>query len=214
MPDSAESSTRERLIEAAAAVFVEQGFREATVREICGRAGANIASVNYHFRDKEGLYRAVLEWAAGQSFAAFSDRAAAFSTGAAADRLSAFIRNIAERMLPEGKHTTISKLMAREMVEPTNALRELVPRFLRPQHDVLRGIVSELLGRSREDRAVCLCCNSIMGQMLFYKHARAVIAELTPEQTYGVDAIDEIVRHVTAFSLGAIAGLRANGGGS
>jgi hypothetical protein len=115
-------------------------------------------------------------------------------------------------MLTEGRHTTISKLMAREMVEPTNALREMVPRFMKPQHDVLRGIVSELLGRSPTERDVYLCCNSIMGQMLFYKHARPVIAQLTPDQSYCSAGIDEIVRHVSAFSLGALSSMRERSG--
>ena len=48
--------TRKRVLTAACAVFVEKGFRDATIAEICDRAGTNTASVNYHFRDKESLY--------------------------------------------------------------------------------------------------------------------------------------------------------------
>ncbi len=55
--------TRQRLLETAGQVFAEQGFRAATVRDICRRAGANIASVNYHFGDKERLYSEVLLFA-------------------------------------------------------------------------------------------------------------------------------------------------------
>ena len=58
---AAAPETRQRLLQAAAEVFAARGFRQATVREICRRAQANLAAVNYHFRDKEGLYADVLE---------------------------------------------------------------------------------------------------------------------------------------------------------
>jgi len=206
--EQAEARTRERLVEAAAEVFVAHGFRDATVREICARAGANIAAVNYHFGDKEGLYRAVLEWAAQKAFAAFAERAAQFAQGRPERRLEAFVRSMAERMLIERSDMIIGKLMAREMVEPTSALDELIPRFLKPQHDVLRGIVTELLGPGTSAREVRLCCNSILGQMLFYKHARPVIQRLIPEQAFDAAGIEEIVAHVTAFSRGALASVR------
>ena len=52
--------TRERLLEAAGEVFSERGYEKATVREIVKRAKTNLNAVNYHFRDKEQLYVAVL----------------------------------------------------------------------------------------------------------------------------------------------------------
>jgi len=52
--------TRDKLIEAAGHVFAERGYRAATIREICRRAGANVAAVNYTFGDKMGLYTEVL----------------------------------------------------------------------------------------------------------------------------------------------------------
>ena len=64
---SSTCETRNRLIEAAGEVFAEQGFRNATVRDICDRAGANLASVNYHFQSKEQLYATVLRHAHGCS---------------------------------------------------------------------------------------------------------------------------------------------------
>ncbi len=48
--------TKSRIIRAAAETFSAQGFRATTVREICGKAGANVAAINYHFGSKEKLY--------------------------------------------------------------------------------------------------------------------------------------------------------------
>jgi AcrR family transcriptional regulator len=52
-----ESGTRGQLLKSACKVFAEKGYREATIAEICEKAGANIAAVNYYFRDKESLGR-------------------------------------------------------------------------------------------------------------------------------------------------------------
>src|ERR1700730_6304890 len=57
----ASDATREKRLEAAGRVFVKRGYYPATVRQICMKAGANVAAVNYHFRDKLGLYTEVLE---------------------------------------------------------------------------------------------------------------------------------------------------------
>src|SRR6266700_948668 len=63
LKDADIDATRARLIEAAGEVFADHGYQSATVREICARAGANIAAVNYYFGDKLALYVAVLRQA-------------------------------------------------------------------------------------------------------------------------------------------------------
>src|SRR6266516_3174568 len=55
--------TRERVLRAAAQLFADRGLKKVTVREICRAARANVAAVNYHFGDKTGLYREVLQLA-------------------------------------------------------------------------------------------------------------------------------------------------------
>ncbi len=53
--------TKARLLLAGRKIFAKNGREKATIRDICALAGANVASVNYHFGSKEKLYVAVLQ---------------------------------------------------------------------------------------------------------------------------------------------------------
>jgi len=57
-------TTRERLLQASTRLFADNGYRGASVRDICNLAGANPGAVSYHFGGKRQLYRAVLRRAA------------------------------------------------------------------------------------------------------------------------------------------------------
>ena len=54
------NTTRLHILETAGQLFAERGFAEATSKEICTRAGTNMAAINYHFNGRDGLYEAVL----------------------------------------------------------------------------------------------------------------------------------------------------------
>jgi len=53
------SDTKERILDAAEALFAELGFAPTSMRNITGTAGVNLAAVNYHFGSKEELIKAV-----------------------------------------------------------------------------------------------------------------------------------------------------------
>jgi AcrR family transcriptional regulator len=50
-----EEGTRERILKTAERLFAERGFNGVSVRVLAGAANVNIASIGYHFRNKEGL---------------------------------------------------------------------------------------------------------------------------------------------------------------
>ena len=59
--DNAENS-RNALIVAAGALFAENGVSGTNVRSIAARAGVNVALINYHFGNKDGLVNAVIDF--------------------------------------------------------------------------------------------------------------------------------------------------------
>jgi AcrR family transcriptional regulator len=60
MLDAAEKvDTKDRILDAAEALFMEQGLAATSLRVITARGKAKLAAVNYHFGSKEELIRAV-----------------------------------------------------------------------------------------------------------------------------------------------------------
>ena len=54
------TDTRQRLLDAAEWLFIENGYEAMSLRHITSRAGANLAAVNYHFGGKEALIQELL----------------------------------------------------------------------------------------------------------------------------------------------------------
>jgi AcrR family transcriptional regulator len=197
-------ATRQRLIDAAGAVFAEQGYRSATVRAICARAQANGAAVNYHFGDKERLYLAVLETAHATALERYPPDLGTTADSSAEDRLRAFVRSFLLRILDDGVPAWLGKLMAREMIEPTGALDGLVERVMRPLFTRLVGIVGELAGERADPERVRLCAQSIVGQCMFYRHAQECLRRLGRDAVCGRERIEAVADHIAAFSLAGI----------
>ncbi len=200
-------ATEKRLLEAAGEIFAEYGYRATTVRQICEKAGANIAAVNYHFGDKEGLYMAVLR----HVYKAHAEKYPpnlGLSPGATPEqKLRTYIQSLLRRIFDEGRPGWHTKIMAREMIEPTRALDTLVEEGARPLHQELASIIRELFGSEADDEIVRLSSLSVVGQCVFYHHSRAVISRLYPKQKYGPKEIKGLAEHITQFSLLALRGL-------
>jgi AcrR family transcriptional regulator len=203
--DSLAACTRARLLEAAGEVFAQRGFREATVREICKKAGANIAAVNYYFQGKEGLYAHVVEYAQSCMRSAYP---LAIERDAPPEaRLRQFIGMFLWRVLDDARPAWHTKLMSREMVEPTAALDQVVASTIRPTFTALSSILAELLPQASSDQ-LRLAAASIIGQCLMHRHCRPVLDRLFPGQAYGEKEMTLLTEHVTAFSLAGLEGLK------
>ena len=58
-----EGNARERLLKAGTALFAEKGYASTSVREIVEQAGVTKPVLYYYFKNKEGIFRAILQGA-------------------------------------------------------------------------------------------------------------------------------------------------------
>lgn len=207
------SGTRERLLEAAMLVFAERGFAAATIREICARAGANVAAVHYHFGDKRRLYEAIF----GTLFETLRERRGGFlpDDAPADERLRVYIRSLFEEIFycagNAERRVQLSTIYLSEMAHPSEVLDRIVADHLEPDARALYGIVSELIGRPADDPVTIDCAASIIGQVLHYHHAGPIISRLNPERVPVAERIDALADHVWRFAMGGLTALRDSG---
>jgi AcrR family transcriptional regulator len=197
-----DDATRDRLLKAGARLFADRGFRKVTVREICRAAHANVAAVNYHFGDKLGLYREVLQTAI-DAMRATNDAARQAGAGRTAeDQLRRYIAIFVHRLLASG-HDAVHKLIQRELHDPTPALDVLVEQGVRPRVEYLSRLVAEMIGCPTSDPRVLRCVASIQAQSLAYL-PNPIASRLGLTFTPTAAHLDEVAEHIAEFSLAGI----------
>jgi TetR/AcrR family transcriptional regulator, regulator of cefoperazone and chloramphenicol sensitivity len=204
-----DAETRERLLEAAERLFGERGFKRVTVREICQAARANVAAVNYHFGDKLGLYREVMQQAIDAMRATTAAAREAGAGQSPEEQLRRFVAIFLHRLLAPG-HETVHRLIQRELHDPTPALDAIVEHAIRPRVEYLSAVVAGMMGREPADDVVLRAVASIQAQAISYvPHAqspahRDIAARLgftfdpTPER------IEEAAQHIATFSIAGV----------
>lgn len=204
MTTTLSDTTFERLLHTAIEVFAENGFRATTVREICARANVNVASVNYYFRSKEALYSKVLALAIQEANELYPMGQAQDRNLPPEERLILFIDNFLHKLLDDSHLGYHSKLITREIAEPTKALDEIIVTAIVPQFALLEEIVREILGADTDALTVKRCLLSIVGQCLLFKHSRSIVDRLHPELIADENAVKTTAGHIAKFSLLAL----------
>ena len=202
-------ATKRRLLDAAGPIFAADGYDGASVRAICSQAGANIAAIKYHFGHKLGLYQAVLRSASG-----FANERYPYPTHSdPATRLGGLVRCLMARVLDPGRPAWHTRLMSREMTDPSPSFVLIVDEMARPVVEVLEAAVRDLLPDGCNPEEVRLHARSVLGQCMFYRHAAPLLRHLHPEEDLA-GHLDAIAAHIARFSLAGLAERRLAAGGA
>ena len=192
--------TRTKLLDSAGHVFADFGYQAATVREICARAGVNIALVNYYFGDKLELYTEVLRHSIGAAengIVQIAIRSAAPPEQALRELIFAMLQRVCRGDRP-GWHF---RLMVHEFAQPTPAMSTVIDETMRPIYERFRVLIGGMLHLPPDHDKTRLCAHSVIAQVVHYVHSRHVISRLWPELEMTGERIEEISTHIADFSL-------------
>lgn len=194
--------TRERLLAEGSRLFADRGFKKVTVRDICRAARANVAAVNYHFGDKMGLYREVLQQAIDGMIRTNEAARAAGAGRPPEEKLRRFLVIFLTQVLtPE--HAIHHRLIQREVQDPTPVLDALAQQGIRPRLEYLAGVVAEMTGGSPTDAQVLQCVGSINAQAIIYM-PNPIAARLGYSFKGTAAEVEAVAQHIAAFSIGGV----------
>lgn len=204
------ANTRERLLDSARDVFAEKGFSDATVKEICERADANIASVNYYFGSKEELYAEAWQSAFQESLRAHPPDGGVPEDASPEERLRGRIRAMVHHVADEDNQAF--RIADKEMANPTCLLHEVQQECVQPLMEEMRAVIRELLGPEATEKHVHLCQVSVAAQCFgVIRHIRLHRRSGQPHHPpmeYVIRDIDGYAEHVGRFALAGIKATR------
>lgn len=196
--------TRSRILEAAGPLFAAHGYAETTSKAIAEQAGVDLASINYHFGSRSGLYQAVLAEAHGRVIKLEALRRLADSSLPPADKLRRLIETLIDTALSDG--VWHARILARELLAPSSHLKVLLDIEVQPKLAIVARILSEVTGIPLGDPALLRCMVSIAAPGLMLLVAGNGLPG--PAQLVRQMPRDEILAHMHRFAL---AGLEAVG---
>ncbi len=201
-------STRQRILEMAGPIFASKGFKASTVREICDAAGVNVAGINYYFGDKQKLYNETVIAARKMRVKEFPYPVWEPNT-APREKLHDYVTLLLQRLVAMQSEPWQVRLLMREVLQPTEACRNLVNDYFRPFFEMMLTIVDDIVGFQLPESQRLRIGFSIIGQCLYYRFAADVTSWIVPEDQFEAGFNQSaLADHITAFSLAAIDSLK------
>jgi AcrR family transcriptional regulator len=152
-------STKERILDAAEALFALHGFAATSLRQVTGQAEVNIAAVNYHFGNKENLinevFRRRMDLMSEQRLARLRE-ATVTHPGELEPLLAAFIEP--------------ALALARDR-RGGNAFIRVIARAYAEKNDGLRRFLSDRYGHVLREfaQAIAACLPSLDKEALYWR---------------------------------------------
>lgn len=170
--------TRQKLLESGTRLFARHGLEGTTARALTEESGANIASINYHFGGKAGLYRAVLERIVAlkqQELGDLLNLVLAQCAGEAPRReelrelMHSLVRHTVSALLGSPDARWDGMIIMREQAAPTADFDILHEGFLKNIYAAWAALLARLTGERPESLELRLRVAAILSQVTVFQ---------------------------------------------
>lgn len=210
MSEDRKPDARRAILAAAIGLFAEKGYKAATIRDLCARAGGvNVSAVNYYFGGKEKLYAEVLRLlVAGLTAGTRLSPTPGETPAPTEENLRRFVTGYC-RLLYGGGQTAadLCRIFAREMVSPSPFLDALTQDGLRPATLELLDFLGPFLGPEATPGLVRDAAAFTVGTITYFAYNHEAFRRIFPEHPGQAAAWEEMAGRAAAFIAGGLARL-------
>lgn len=199
-------STQEEILKAAVELFSEKGYEQTTIRDICHRAKANVAAVNYHFKGKNGLGDAVIDLL----FENIPSPKADYFVNLVIrneqewkQAISHFIYEfIKDRDKEEYRNFYRSQLIFRELNNPSELFNKMYSKYMAPFLKQLIKFLRLGLPADAPDELVSMWVVTIMSQCVIFRKKHSIVKEVKTIDFSEPEKVKMVAEHIagTVFS--------------
>ncbi len=197
-------ATRQRILLAAGEMIAEQGFANTKSKDIANKGNVDLASINYHFKSRDNLYRHVLVKAHRQIITLEALQAIEQQTKQPDEKLKDFIEYLFQNSIET--NLWAPKVLAREILSPSTNLTELINEEVMPKLLVIKKLLSDVSGIPLDSPKLYPCLMSVMAPCLMYLANQPLIKQTLSDNQKSI--ANDICEHFVNFSL---SGLKAVG---
>lgn len=200
--DSGPNPAKQAILASARRLFAQNGFDAASVQEIAGQAGVNKALIYYYFRDKDALYREVLEECYSPVLAIWEDESFP-RAGTPTDKLLFFT----ERFIRyQEENEDLRRILAHEFTRDGKHVQWIAEKYASRNRENLMKILTE--GMQRGDFRPLnpeIIVNVLFGAILFQYIMRPLARHLNPNSDFSAMTPEILHQNLTNLLLDGLA---------
>ncbi len=185
-------NSRDRILEIAKEEFAKNGYENASLREICKKAEANLGLIKYYFKSKKGLYLELIQNFMLEKEKNFTLIKKNSIKENPSKSLHTFIKNILYSFNPDGSDNWFQLLIQHELLNPSSNLEKFFLKKFHTDLEELELVFKEITG-SKDKLLLKKLAEITIAQCFFYASGNHFFLKIHDRKNFKVDYYESLV---------------------